>query len=132
MHKALLTIASLFMFAFLAGCGLEQKSFSQFYEGDLSEVTKVVITDGNTGYKKVVEKKPKIQALLEQIKDVQFIPDENQEERTGFNYSISLFEKGESTFQFGLTKVNDHYYHTEPDLYPIIDQFYKQLKVKKE
>lgn len=127
MNKVLLTITSLLMFAFLTGCGLEQKSFSQFYEGDLGEVTKIVITDGNTGYEKTVEEKRKIEALLKQMKDVQFIPDENQEQRDGFNYAISLFEKEERTFQFGLTKVNAHYYHTKPDLYPIIDQFYKQL-----
>jgi len=127
MHKVLLMITSFTFFAVLNGCGLEQKSLSQFYEGDLGEVTKIVITDGNTGYQKTVEEKRKIEALLEQMKDVQFIPDENQEQRDGFNYVIALFEQEERTFQFGLTKVNAHYYHTKPDLYPIIDQFYEEL-----
>jgi len=132
MHKTRIAIISLLMFALLTGCGLEQKSFAQFYEEDLGEVTKIVITDGNTGYEKTIEEKSKIKSLIEQMKDVQFIPDENQEQRDGFNYAISLFEKEERIFQFGLTKVNDHYYHTKPDLYPIIDQFYKELKGDKE
>jgi len=38
MHKSLFVIYSLIMFAVLTGCGLEQKSFSEFYEGDLSKV----------------------------------------------------------------------------------------------
>ncbi|WP_236561165.1 hypothetical protein [Pontibacillus sp. HMF3514] len=132
MHKSLFVIYFLFMFAALTGCGLEQKSFSEFYEGNLSDVSKIVIADGNTGYKKTVKSENQIEELLDQIKNVEFIPDENQEQRDGFNYAITLFEGEERTFQFGLTQVNDHYYHTKPDLYPIVNKFYQELKVKEE
>lgn len=116
-----------FFFTLLIGCGLEMKTLSQLYEGDLNKVTKLVIFDGNTGYKKTVEDKQVIDDFLGEINDTKFIPEENQEQRDGFNYSITLFQDEEKTFQFGLTQVDGHYYHTEPDLFPVVDKFYKNL-----
>ncbi|WP_245827602.1 hypothetical protein [Paenisporosarcina indica] len=73
-----------------------------------------------------------IKDFLKQIKDIKFIPEENQEKREGWRYSITLFQDDEQTFQFGLTEVNDHYYYTEPDIHPIVDDFYKNLDVQEE
>lgn len=114
-------------FSLFAGCSLETKTLSEFYEKDLADVTKIVIFDGNTGYKKTMTDNIVIEDFLGDIKDIKFIPDENQEARDGFNYSITLFQEDEETFQFGLTQVNDHYYHTKPDIYPIVDDFYTNL-----
>lgn len=126
----------LFFFVFtvviLTGCNLETKTLTQFYDGDINNVTKIVIFDGNTGYKKTIEDKMITESFLSEIKDVTFIPDENQEKRVGFNYAITLYENENETFQFGLTQVNDHYYYTEPDIYPIVDNFYTQLDIKEE
>lgn len=93
----------------------------------------MVIFDGNSGFKKTVEDKMDIDNFLNEIKEIKFIPDENQEPRDGFNYSITLFQDDDDeTFTFGLAQVNDHYYHTEPDIYPIVDNFYKNLKVQEK
>ncbi|WP_051302515.1 hypothetical protein [Salibacterium aidingense] len=116
----------------LVGCNLDTKTVAEFYEQDLSEVTKIVITNGNTGFEKTVTYNGDIESFLSDIKEVKFIPDENQENRSGFNYLITLFEDGEKTVQFGLTKVQGNYYHTEPDIYPIVDDFYKNLDVEKQ
>lgn len=121
-----------FIMIFLVGCGLETKTLPEFYQKDISDVSKIVIGDGNTGYKKTFTDKKVIDDFLNKIKDIKFIPDENQEDRSGTNYSISLFEGDEKTFSFTLIQVNDHYYHTEPDIYPIVDDFYKHLNVKEE
>ena len=120
------------IFIVLTGCGLETKTLPQFYDGDLSKVTKIVIFDGNTGYKKTIENKKVIDDFLDDIKDIKFVPDENQEPRDGFNYSIVLYQNEEETFQFGLTQVNDHYYHTEPNNFPIVDEFYTNLNIEEE
>jgi len=126
-------VLAMFMIIFLfTGCGLETKTLPQFYEKDLSDVSKIVILDGNTGQKKTIQDQKIIEGLLSDIEDIKFIPDENQEPRDGFNYSITLFQDGEETFGFGLTSVNGHYYHTEPDIYPIIDELYNSFKKKEE
>lgn len=116
----------------LAGCGLETKTLPEFYEKDLDEVSKIVIWDGSTGYKKKITDKAMIDKFLNTIKEIKFIPEENQEKRVGWRYSINLYEKEKRTFQFTLNEVDGDYYYTEPDIHPIVDEFYKNLEVKEE
>lgn len=122
-----------FIMLVLPGCGLKTKTLPEFYEKDLDEVTKIVIVDGSTGYKKVVTDSAVIKEFLDSIKDIKFIPEENQEkDRVGWRYSINLFQSNDETFQFGLTEVNENYYYTEPDIHPIVDTFYQSLDIKEE
>lgn len=124
---------SMFLIIFLlTSCGLETKTLQQFYEKDLIDVSKIVISDGNTGSKITIQDKKIIQGFLSDIEEIKFIPDENQEPRDGFNYSITLFQDGEETFQFGLTYVNGNYYHTNPDIYPIVDELYTNFDEKEK
>jgi len=129
-QKIMLT---LFLFiVLLTGCGLETKTFTEFYKNDLEDVTKIQVQDGSTGYSKITTDKKVIDEFLSEIKDVQFIPEENQEDRVGFLYSITLYEDEQMTFIFTENEVTDYYYYTEPDIYPIVDSFYKNLKVEEE
>ncbi|WP_249315671.1 hypothetical protein [Bacillus sp. FJAT-49711] len=130
--RRLVVFIFVFSFVILTGCGLETKTLTQFYEGDINKVSKIVILDGNTGYKKTIEDKKTIESFLSEIKDIKFIPDENQEARSGFNYAIGLYQNGVDDFSFGLTQINDHYYHTEPDIFLIVDNFYTNLDIKEE
>ncbi|MBS4220081.1 hypothetical protein KHA96_17350 [Bacillus sp. FJAT-49711] len=132
MLRRLVVFIFVFSFVILTGCGLETKTLTQFYEGDINKVSKIVILDGNTGYKKTIEDKKTIESFLSEIKDIKFIPDENQEARSGFNYAIGLYQNGVDDFSFGLTQINDHYYHTEPDIFLIVDNFYTNLDIKEE
>lgn len=127
-----LLLPLLLFFSFLTGCGLETKTLPEFYEKNLDDVSKIEVLDGSTGYKKVISDKKVIEDFIEEIKNIKFVPEENQEEREGFRYSISLFQDEEIAFSFTLNKVNGNYYYTEPDIYPIVDNFYKILHVKEE
>lgn len=93
--KKMLACSYFFLVFALVGCGLETKTLSQFYEKELGDVTKIVIVDGSTGYKKTVTENEIIKEFIDEIKDIKFIPDENQEERTGGLYSITLFQDNE-------------------------------------
>jgi len=130
MKKSILLIV-LILFT-LTGCGLKTKTLSQFYEKGLDKVTKILIVDGTSGHEKTITDHEVIKGFLKQIKDIKFIPEENQEKREGWRYSITLFQDDEQTFQFGLTQVNDDYYYTEPDMHPIVDDFYKNLDVQED
>ncbi|MDF2946523.1 MAG: hypothetical protein K0S51_1202 [Bacillales bacterium] len=116
----------------LSGCGLETKTLHEFYGKDLNDVTKIEILDGSTGHKKNITDKIAINDFLREIKDIKFIPEENQEDRKGFRYSINLFQGEETTFSFSLNEINDNNYYTEPDIYPIIDSIYKKLNVQEK
>ncbi|WP_237458652.1 lipoprotein [Pontibacillus yanchengensis] len=131
MKKIYFILLSLTFVLLMTGCGLKAKSLTEFYEKDLAGVSKIVIVDGNTGYERTVTDKQKINSFLDEIKDIKFIPEEKQEDRDGFNYSISLFEGNEETFQFNPTQVNENYYYTELDIHPIINDLYENLNDKK-
>ena len=127
------TFGLIFFIAFaLVGCGLETKTLSQFYEKDLDDVNKIVIVDGSTGYKKTVTENDYSHNLLGKIKDRTKEGWGNQEKREGWRYSITLFQDDKSAFQFGLSEVNENYYYTEPDLHPIVENFYENLDVQEE
>ena len=127
------TLGLIFFIAFsLVGCGLETKTLSQFYEKDLDDVTKIVIVDGSTGNKKTVTENEVVKEFLTEIKDIKFIPDENQEKRVGWRFPITLFQDDKQAFKFGLSEVNENYYNTEPDIYPIVENFHEILDVQEE
>lgn len=132
MYTQKLMLTLVLFIALLTGCGLETKTFTEFYKNDLEDVTKIQVQDGSTGYSKITTDKKVIGEFLSEIKDVQFIPEENQEDREGFLYFITLYENDEMTFIFTENEVTDYYYYTEPDIYPIVDSFYKNLKVEEE
>ncbi len=128
---------NLFCFIFftmlvLVGCGLETKTLPEFYENDLDGVTKLAIVDGSTGDKKTVTDQKVINKFLNELENIKFIPDEDQEKRAGWRYSITLFQQDESTFRFTLSEIDEHYYHTEPDIFPIVDDFYEKLDIHEE
>ncbi|MFN7249835.1 MAG: hypothetical protein ACK4M9_03500 [Anaerobacillus sp.] len=131
-------VGLLFVVLMLVGCSnivsnsLETNTLTEFYEKDLQNVSKVVIVDGSTGYKKTIDENVVIEGFLDEIKDIKFIPEENQEGRVGWRYSITLSQDDEYTFMFGLTQVNDNYYFTEPHIHPIVDKFYKTVDVQEE
>ncbi|QUW23967.1 hypothetical protein JSQ81_10540 [Sporosarcina sp. Marseille-Q4063] len=112
----------------MSGCGLETKTLEEFYEKDLSDVSKIEIVDGNTGYGVATTDYEKTQDFIGEIKNIKFIPDDDQGKRDGFRYSITFFEGNVRTFQFGDTHINGNYYHTEPDIHPIIDVFLQLLR----
>lgn len=112
----------------LSGCGLETKNFEGFYEKDLNDVSKIGIFDGSTGYEVTTTDNEKIQDFIKEIKSVKFLPDDNQEKRDGFRYSITFFENDEQIFQFGTTEINESFYYTEPDIHPIVDDFFIAIK----
>lgn len=110
----------------LTGCGLKTQTLTEFYPMDLNDVTKITIVDGSTGNEKTITNQGVVEELLAEIKDTEFIPDQNQEERADWRYSISLYQENEHTFQFTLNGVDGHYYHTKPDIYPVVKGFYEE------
>ena len=117
---------------FLVGCNsLESNTLPQLYKGQFVDVDQMIIKDGTTGSQKIITEKVVIEEFLQKIKDIQFIPEVNQEPSKGYQYGITLLE-GEKSFLFTLNQVNNHYYYTEPDIYPIVDGFYKNLDIEQE
>lgn len=122
-RSLILFVVSVFI---LTGCGLETKRLSEFYKGDISDVNKIEIVDGSTGSSLTVTEPEAVHNFIEETKHVEFVPLEDQSPRDGFRYSINSFEGDTETFSFGLSQIGDVYYSTEPDIHPIVKEFYKK------
>ncbi|RAP77708.1 hypothetical protein [Paenibacillus montanisoli] len=124
----------LFVIAVIAtGCGntptakesdLTTKKMNEFYPGDISNVELIEITDGETGERRVFTNKQQIDEWINQVKDMDFVPDPNQGERDGFLFSVSLFEGQEKKLSFTTNYLGGHYYIHKEELLTAINDFY--------
>ncbi|MGE7979631.1 hypothetical protein [Psychrobacillus sp. NPDC093200] len=115
---------------FLTGCGLETLTIEDYYKNDLEDVSEIEIFDGSNGSSRATTNKEEIMSFIKEVKDIKFIPDEDQSERDGFLYSITFYEGDKATLQFGLNQIGDNYYNTEPDIEPIIEELFNSMSVQ--
>jgi hypothetical protein len=130
MKKMLFLFLTMFV---LSACNNgKTQSLEAFYQDSkIESVDKIIIQDGSTGYTKTITKQEQINEFLSLIKDIEFTPQKNQEEREGWRYRISLFD-GKINFSFTLNEIDSVYYDSSPDIHPIVDDYYNQLEVVEE
>ncbi|WP_298824629.1 hypothetical protein [uncultured Planococcus sp.] len=129
MESRFLTFIILILMLLVAGCDSSQKKtepqkFEDLYPGELAEVTQIQLLNGSDGSRVTVTDQEAIHSFIEKIKEATFIPDENQEEREGYRYAITLMEEDVEPFTFGVRSVGDTYYYTEPDILPYVDELF--------
>lgn len=108
------------------------QSLEEFYKDvKIENVDKVIIQDGSTDYSKTITNQEQIGEFLSLIKEIEYTPQDNPEERKGWRYGITLFD-GEKEFKFTLNQIDNTYYDSNPDIYPIVDNYYKQLEIVEE
>ena len=108
------------------------QSLEGFYkDAKIENVDKVIIQDGSTGYSKTITNQEQIVEFLSLIKEIEYTPQDNQEKRDGWRYGITLFD-GEKEFTFTLNQIDNTYYDSNPDIRPIVDNYYKQLEIVEE
>ena len=106
------------------------QSLEEFYnDAKIENVDKVIIQDGSTGYSKTITNQEQIGEFLSLINEIEFTPQENQGNREGWRYGITLFDK---EFKFNLNEIDISYYDSNPDIHTIVDSYYKQLEIVKE
>jgi hypothetical protein len=105
---------------------LTTKPFYQFYPGDLSKVDSIEIRSGSTGELKVFNDVQLVQAWIQTIRNTSLVPDPNQEDRTGFLYTVSLLEGIERKFSFTPNRIDGHYYMHNEELRKHIQELFEQ------
>ncbi|RDU38647.1 hypothetical protein DRW41_03540 [Neobacillus piezotolerans] len=133
----ILLLGNLFMLSACAGketqtTGTKTQTLEEFYMAEKVEnVDKIIIQDGTTGNSESITEQEQINEFLSLIKNIEFTQEDNQEKRKGWRYGISLFD-GKKEFKFTLSKIDNIYYQSVPDIYPIVDDYYKKLSVSKK
>ncbi|MFC5602730.1 hypothetical protein [Sporosarcina koreensis] len=129
MKKSLFLILTLSLFIVSACTDTKTQSLEEFYkDAKIENVDKVIIQDGSTGASKVITEQEQIDEFLSMIKDIEFTPQDNQEKRVGWRYSITLFDS-ETEFKFTTHQIGDTYYDSNPDILPVVDGYYQRLKI---
>ncbi|MFB7160323.1 hypothetical protein [Lysinibacillus sp. NPDC056232] len=129
MKKILFLILLVSLFLVSACTNEGTQSLEAFYkDSKIESIDKVVIQDGSTGASKTITKQEQINEFISLIKDIKFTPQDNQEKLIGWRYGITLFDS-EREFNFTLSEINNTYYDSNPDIYPIVENYYKQLEI---
>jgi hypothetical protein len=129
MKKSLFLILLLSLFLVSACSNGKTQSLEEFYkDAKIEVVDKVIIQDGSTGASKTITKQEQIDEFLSLIKNIEFTLSDNQGKRAGWRYGIALFD-GEKKFKFTLSEIGDTYYDSNPDIHPIVENYYKQLDI---
>lgn len=105
---------------------LNPTTLSEAYPGTISNVNKVELLDGSTGERKTIEDRKLVQEWLIQIKDVELIPDENQEPRVGYLFGITLYEDSTKKLGFISYSINNVYYQNNEDFVGPIRTFFEK------
>ncbi|MEH7392861.1 hypothetical protein [Bacillus sp. JJ1474] len=131
--KNLLLLILLVSLFFVSACTNEKtQSLEEFYkDAKIENVDKVIIQDGSTGASKTITVQEQIDEFLSLIKDIEFTPQKNQEKRDGWRYGIALFD-GKKDFKFTLNEIGNTYYDSNPDIHPIVENYYKKLEIAEE
>lgn len=129
MRKSLFLILLLSSLIMLSACtGAKEQSLEEFYkDAKIENVDKVILQDGTTGDSESITDQRQLKEFLTLIKNIEFTQEDNQKERKGWLYGITIFD-GEKEFKFTLSQIGATYYKSNPDIYPIVDNYYKQLK----
>ena len=127
----IILFASLVILSACAETKGKTQTLQQFYkDANIVNVDKVIIQHGS-GVSKTITNQEEIDAFLALINEIVFTPKENQEGYVGWAYRIALFD-GEKEFKFTLGRINNTYYDSNPAIFPIVDDYYKQLDIKEE
>lgn len=105
---------------------LKPTTLSNEYPGDISNVDKVELVDGSSGERKIINDKIVVQEWLNQIKDIELTPHENQEEKTGYLFRMALYEGEQKNFEFLSFLLNDVYYETNHEFVEPIRTFFEE------
>lgn len=105
---------------------LRPLSLSEVYPGDILQVDKVILADGSTGARRVIEDRQQIAEWITRIKDIKLTPDQNQEDRTGFMFGISLYEGEEKKLGFIPNLIQGVYYKPNSEFEGYIRAFFEK------
>ncbi|QOY38409.1 hypothetical protein AWH56_013255 [Anaerobacillus isosaccharinicus] len=116
---------------FLVACQSSQlghdqtKTFAKMYPAELADVTQLEIRRGD-GEVKMITDLQLIGNLFQKIRDLPFVPDEDQEGGVGFLYAVKIYEQSELTFTFTTNKINGYYYKSNEIVNSALEQLFKE------
>lgn len=126
--KKLVLLAALV--ALIGGYNPNQaRRFSDFYAGDASTITRIVMLNGVNGEIHTIADKNKIATFFSLVNALTFTRQQNQTPRGGYLYRVDLYQDKQKvlqlTFNSRAVAVNGVYYDLDSDVRERLDELYR-------
>lgn len=103
---------------FLAACQNNTINFTGIYPH--VHVTKVEVTKGN-GENIIITNQAHIDEWINRMQSITFTPEENQEKKVGYLYSVKMYNKDGKVGSFTTSEINGYYYKENTELVSAIE-----------
>jgi len=100
--------------------------FQELYPENLARVTRIVMRSGSTGELRAVTEPAVIAQWSRDVENLVLTPDPNQEGRSGFLFSVKLYEGEQETFSFTPGAIGGFYYQNNEQFTASIRQLYDE------
>jgi hypothetical protein len=125
--------------SFLAACQGQHEQpkevkpvlITELYQGDFSKVDKLTIRSGSTGELRTITDKEKIGQWLDFIQDIRFVPDPDQEPRSGWRYWIALYEGENKVFELFPNNIHGVYYIPDEQVMASMAELFNEAEKEK-
>ncbi|PEK99858.1 hypothetical protein [Bacillus sp. AFS017336] len=104
MKKFIWLLLCIFVFSLLSGCNSDNKSFSELYHGNLNEISKIKITNGQNGGNTVITEQKAIDNFISDIKDIKVAQNKNTDVK-GWVYSVTLYNQDKKLKSFTTSEI---------------------------
>ena len=111
----------------------KSKHFSELYNGNTQDVTKLEMVDGRTGQRYNTQDSAKIQEFLNIMDTRRFSKELIQTPRTGYRYFVDLYEGSNKTARLtfsGDVQFDSIYYQIDMDITNKMEAYFESLKSK--
>ncbi|MFC5450872.1 hypothetical protein [Paenibacillus aestuarii] len=127
MKRSVILLAVCLTFLIICGCSKAGSGNSHhgddaflnigtIYPGDISKVDYIEIRNGTNGVLTTVSDPKEIHDLISKLTTLKLEVDRNQGERTGYLYSVKLFQNKEKKLEFTTTEAAGTYYLPNEEL----------------
>lgn len=104
MKKIIYILLCISVFSLLSGCNTDYKSFSEVYHGNLNEINKIGVTNGQNGENIVITEQKAIKNFISDIKDSKVSQNKNTIVK-GWLYSVTLYNQDKKSMSFTTSEI---------------------------
>lgn len=122
MKKIICILLCISLFSLLSGCNTDSKSFSEVYHGNLNEINKIEVTNGQNGKNTVITEQEAINNFISDIKDIKVAQNKTTDVK-GWLYSVTFYNHNKKLMSFTTSEIEGKTKKDDTKLVTAIETF---------
>ena len=119
LNATLYVLVIVLLASILISCNKES-TIKDLYDGDLSKIDRIEVTNGTNGEKTIVEDKEIINVFINDIKSIVFV--RKNDNSKGYLYQLSFYEGEQLTFSMNESSIDDNSYQSKKEIKELIER----------